>query len=228
MYGIHPYCSLFPVMTGDAFSDLVRSVREIGLLEPIVIYQDQILDGRNRSLACRNAQVEPQYIQFVGDDDAALQYAISKNLARRHLTESQRAMIAERLATMKRGGDKSKVSIETLVSRDDAAQLLNVGKASLARARVVRRDAAPNVTEAVERGEVPVSVAAAAVRAVPNQAEQAKWTTATEIRLAARPQSEKPLLKPKVSIKSLVRSFIDRYGADVARQVADGIYKATK
>ena len=75
-------------------------------------------------------------------------------LARRHLTESQRAMVAERLATMKNGGDRTSSQI-CEVPREQAAKMLNVGTRSIDSARVVRRDAAPNVTEAVERGEVP-------------------------------------------------------------------------
>jgi len=57
----------------------------------------------------------------------ALDYVISKNLVRRHLTESQRAVVASKIATMKHGGDRKgddfKPSIEGLnVSQKEAAE----------------------------------------------------------------------------------------------------------
>jgi len=47
----------------------------------------------------------------------------SLNLHRRHLNESQRAMVAARLATLGKGRPSEKDSIES-ITRDDAADLL--------------------------------------------------------------------------------------------------------
>ena len=54
----------------------------------------------------------------------ALAYVLSKNLKRRHLDESQRAMVAARLGRVRHGGDRSKPSIEGLpVERRAVARL---------------------------------------------------------------------------------------------------------
>ena len=65
---------------------------EEGLHHPIVFYEDQILDGRNRFRACMMARVDPEFVDYQGD--APLSYVLSLNLHRRHLTVSQRAYLA--------------------------------------------------------------------------------------------------------------------------------------
>lgn len=90
----HKYADLFPMMDEEEFANLVEDIRANGLLDPIVVYGEEVLDGRNRLRACEAAGVEPQFTEFEGDDAAALQFVISHNLSRRHLTASQRAAIA--------------------------------------------------------------------------------------------------------------------------------------
>ena len=81
------------------------------------------------------------------------------NLRRRHLNESQRALVAAKLATMKQGARTDLASIEAM-SQPRAAELLNVGRASVQRAREVLDHGVPELRQAVEGGEVSVSAAA--------------------------------------------------------------------
>src|SRR2546430_2126468 len=74
---------------GPEFGELVRDIEERGLLQPIVLCDELILDGRNRYRACRHAGVEPQFEEWSGDSPTA--YVLSLNLHRRHLTEGQLA-----------------------------------------------------------------------------------------------------------------------------------------
>lgn len=90
----HELSYLFPDMSGDEFNELKRSISEIGLLEPIDLFEGKIIDGRHRYQACIAVDVEPKYKQFVGDFSEALNYVLAKNKDRRHLTESQKAGIA--------------------------------------------------------------------------------------------------------------------------------------
>jgi len=62
--------------------------------------EDAILDGRNRHAAALEAGVTPTFTTFSGTPQEALQYAVRSNLHRRHLTTSQRAMIAAAMATL--------------------------------------------------------------------------------------------------------------------------------
>ena len=79
---------------------------------------------------------------------------ISLNLARRHLDESQRAMVVARLATLPHGGAiyaKSDASIEAS-PQPEAAARLNVSRSSVQRARVVLAQGIPALIAAVDQG----------------------------------------------------------------------------
>lgn len=89
----HPAANIFPMMTGDEYRALVDDIRANGLREPITLYQGQILDGRNRYTACLELGIEPTYRDWNGPG-SPIAYVVSLNLARRHLTSSQRAVIA--------------------------------------------------------------------------------------------------------------------------------------
>src|SRR5262245_56882290 len=88
----HPYADLFPLMTAEELDALAADIRANGLRKPIVLLEGKILDGRNRYKACLIAGVEPRFEDYTGDDP--LGYVNSENIARRHLTPGQRAMIA--------------------------------------------------------------------------------------------------------------------------------------
>lgn len=91
-YEFHPLSSYFPLMEGEDFKELVEDIKENGLRNRIILYDGKILDGRNRYNACLEAQIKMQFTDYEGDDP--LEYVISQNLKRRHLTASQRAAIS--------------------------------------------------------------------------------------------------------------------------------------
>ena len=97
----HPFADMFPRMMGEAFDALVTSINEDGLEEPIITYEGKILDGRNRHAACIEAGVDPEFDKYEGDDP--LEFVLRKNLHRRQLQTSQRAMVAANLANMNQG-----------------------------------------------------------------------------------------------------------------------------
>ena len=101
----HPYADLFPLLEGAELQSLADDIATNGLREKIWLYEGKILDGRNRWAACKLAKVEPQTREYRGSDPLGL--VVSLNLKRRHLNESQRGMIAARLATLKQGRPQS-------------------------------------------------------------------------------------------------------------------------
>jgi hypothetical protein len=84
---IHPIAKRipFPQMSFEELTVLADDVRANGLREPITIFEDLILDGLHRFMACGMGGIEPRYEQFGGDEKAALAFVVSKNLVRRHL-----------------------------------------------------------------------------------------------------------------------------------------------
>jgi hypothetical protein len=89
----HPLANIFPLMEGEEFDALVADIKANGLVEPIVMLDNMILDGRNRYRACFAAGVEPTTVKggkfgYLIDDPVA--FIISANINRRHLTAEQK------------------------------------------------------------------------------------------------------------------------------------------
>lgn len=151
----HPAAEIFPLMTGEAFDALVEDIREHGQLEAIVVINGEILDGRNRYRACQQLGIEPLITDHAGCSDPE-GYVISKNLHRRHLNESQRAMVAARLANIPTGFNYQKREGGE-ISLAKAAEMLNVGRSTAVYAKKVLREGSPEEIAACDRGEASVN-----------------------------------------------------------------------
>jgi hypothetical protein len=155
-YDTHPIADAFPLLQGEDFESFKADIEAEGLRDrDVPLYQGKLLDARNRYRVCLElgpAFVKKlRFIDFEGDPFA---YVISRNiLGRRHLNESQRAIIACRLATMKPGRPR-KTGKSAALTQAEAAAALNVGERTVRNAQAVIRDALPDVVQAVERGEL--------------------------------------------------------------------------
>jgi hypothetical protein len=93
---VHPVAALFPLMSDAEFCDLRVSIRDSGLIEPIIFDGTILLDGRNRWRACQELGIEPRTKQW---SELKLNIPICdwitlRNLFRRNLTDDQRSQIA--------------------------------------------------------------------------------------------------------------------------------------
>ncbi len=89
----------------------------------------------------------------------AVAYVVSLNLHRRHLDESQRALVADRIASLGQGA-RTDIAQICAMSQSESAELLNVSRRSVQAARVVHSHGAPELVRAVEQGVASVSAAA--------------------------------------------------------------------
>lgn len=89
-YDQHSLSAAFPSMTEAAFADLVEDINSNGLIQPIVLFEDKVLDGWHRYRACTECRREPAFVQYQGNDPR--QFVISANAHRRQLNPSQRAI----------------------------------------------------------------------------------------------------------------------------------------
>ena len=155
----HEVANLFPLMEGADFEALKADIAEYGLREPIWLHPDgSIIDGRNRHRACIELGITPGHEIWNGQG-SLVAFVVSLNLHRRHLSESQRAMVAAKLANM-RQGERTDISSIELMSQEDAADLLNVGVSSVKRAKTVQDQGDESLIAAVMSGDVAVSTAA--------------------------------------------------------------------
>jgi hypothetical protein len=156
----HPLADLFPLMNDADFTALRDDIAAHGLLEPLWLYQGQILDGRNRYKACKALGIQPQVRTYQGADP--LGFVLSMNLVRRHLNESQRALVGAEAATMRQGRRTDREPSANLpeVSQAKASKLFNISERSIRDAKRVKEEAQPEVVQAVRDGHLAVSAAA--------------------------------------------------------------------
>jgi len=154
-YPAHALAKIFPAMAAPTFKELVADIKRNGLLQAITLYQERVLDGVHRQDACFEAGIEPRYDKFFGADPVG--FVISNNLTRRHLSESQRAMIAAKIATLPKGSHGPKGPSST----KQVSRMLKTSPMSIKRAKTVRKDGTPELIAAVEADEISVTPAAA-------------------------------------------------------------------
>jgi ParB-like chromosome segregation protein Spo0J len=95
---VHPIADIFPMMSDEEFAGFKADVQEHGVREPIVFWNDQLVDGRNRMAACIELEIDwRDHTCELDADTDPVAYVISHNLHRRHLDTSQRAMVAAKL-----------------------------------------------------------------------------------------------------------------------------------
>ncbi len=152
----HPLAQLLPMIEGAAYDELVADVKARGVQRPIVLFDEKILDGRNRYMAARDAGVGYRVVEYTGDDPVG--FVMSENVQRRHLSTSQRAMVAAKLADLPRGANQHRE--QPLPTAAEAASMLSVSTRAVETARVVEREAAPEVKAMAEQGKISVSAAA--------------------------------------------------------------------
>lgn len=212
----HPFAEILPLIEGEDFAELVKSVQRDGLLNPIILFEGKILDGRNRYRACKEAGApffKGQILEFHGNAPEALDYVEAQNVNRRQLTPSQRAMAAASLATLRRGLGKEQSGDAHAVTVDEAADRLGVSPFLVKQARKVRKEATPNIVSMVERGDL----ALAAANKVANlpRAQQEKFGSGEQVRefLYGGPAStggEKP------AGRKITAAFVNRAFGDLA------------
>lgn len=184
-YADHPLAAIFPLLADDDMRALADDIAANGQQDPVWLYAGQILDGRNRYRACRLAGVPCRTQEYTGTDP--LGFVISKNLHRRHLTESQRAMVAAKIATAKDGRPaETGVNLPQLTN-SQAAGKLNISPETVKHAKTVQTHGVPELVQAVEKGDVSVSAAAEVAKLPADQQKKAVQTgTVPETAKAAK------------------------------------------
>jgi ParB-like chromosome segregation protein Spo0J len=145
MREVHPVAELFPMLAADELDELASDIQERGLLQPIMLdVEGRVLDGRNRLAACELIGLEPAFMTYDGDDPGG--YALAVNIARRHLTKGQQAMVAARAALVSKG------------TKAAAARSAGVSAGRVSQAVAVL-DHAPDLADGVVSGAVSLDTA---------------------------------------------------------------------
>lgn len=151
---------LLPVMTEPELDALARAIESTGQRDPIVVWNGRIIDGRHRVLACQRLGRPVLCREFSGSSDDADVEVFNANVARRQLSQGQRAMVIERFRSL-RGSETLAKVLGVAATSEAIAAASDVGERTLRRAAAVQRDGVPELQDAAARGEVPLDDAAA-------------------------------------------------------------------
>lgn len=149
-------------MEPSELKELSEDISQNTQRAPITLYENKILDGRNRYRACLMINFEPKFRHYTGNDPQG--FVVSANLKRKHLDESQRSMVAAKLASMKNGRPEKGANLHGFRSKEQAAKDLNVSPRSVATAKTVLREAPKQDIKAVEQGKKTVSAVAKQIK----------------------------------------------------------------
>ena len=168
---VHPLTNIFPPMSVDEYAELKADIAANGLREAIWTWRGKIVDGRNRHRACQELGISARFREWDGKGEI-LAFVVSLNLRRRHLSESQRAEIADRIRNLKKGDNRFTIDPAIAVTREQASKLLSVSTDSIERAAKVHQAGTPALQDAVRTGKASVSAAAAIAHASPEEQDQ--------------------------------------------------------
>ena len=95
-YLFHEISSYLPLLEGEEFDALVEDIKQFGQIEPAVLFEGKIIDGRNRYRACKQLGIELIVREWNPSEFTGmtpLQFVISENIMRRHLNTAQKSEI---------------------------------------------------------------------------------------------------------------------------------------
>ena len=221
-YPISILAQLFPPMSPEEFGVLLESIHQDGLLEPILLWNEQIADGVHRLRACLEAGVEPRFERLPDDFEAAFRIVVQKNVARRHLDESRRAIAAYRihkLSTQVQDEEGPGANLRTITLKAAAAMMSVSRRLATHAARVMADDsrAVPALRQAADQGVVRISDASRIIDLPQDMQEQAlalvTGKKAKNVTAAARQLRREAILREETAARD----------ANLARPLADTV-----
>jgi hypothetical protein len=225
---VHEVCNIFPLMTEEEYAELKKDIANHGMREAIRIYQGKVIDGRNRLRACEELGITPKTKEWDGQG-SLVDYVVSLNLNRRHLSASQKATCAlaaeaklaeEGKKRMSEGGkfsrqghpsDQGKEKIPDLnvtnvqgpQARDQAAALFGVNPRYVSDAkRVKEKD--PELFEQVKAGKINLHTASGKVRKPKEDEDKSPFQKKQEA--GAKAAKTRKLNEQKAVIEELKRT----------------------
>jgi hypothetical protein len=187
----HPAANIFPVLGDDELNQLADDIKTNGLLEPVVLMDGLVLDGRNRLLACQKAGVTPRFIEWNGECGDPWDYVLSKGARRRHMTASQKACAAVEL--LPRLEEKARLRQG---ARTDLGAILPQGSGRAIELVGDLLNVSPTYVKQAKRLKVEHPDLFAAVRVGEISLQEAKDTTAVHCDITVEyqlPHSPKPI-----------------------------------
>lgn len=183
---IHPVANFLPMMKEEERASFRESLAE-GQNHPVIFWQGKLVDGRNRARELIELKKPISTVTFEGTLKDLLKYLKAENIERRHLKFEQRLDYAARVAQLQVGanqhtmgrprglpsaplfaeqepppseGENAPVDqSQTAMTQGQAAEEYGVSVRSIKRYNVVLEKGVPELSGAVQHGDIAVKVA---------------------------------------------------------------------
>lgn len=187
----HPLSAAYPAMQANEYQALIDSINEIGVQNPITIFEGQVIDGWHRFKAATELGMECPSVEL-GDVDPQ-EFAKSQG-ARRNITASQNALAITAIYAWAPTGKPAKPNMEvtsTLAkTNSELAAIAGVSNKTIQQAKTVHAGGVKAVQEAVRTGAVSVETAAAVSKLPPSEQKKIAAQGPEAMRAAAKPAAE--------------------------------------
>lgn len=158
-FRIHPFATFLPCCTDEEYRSIRDDIRENGLKVPLLLFNGKLLDGRTRAKACDELGIQPDVQHINGPAKEALRRVQSLNVFRRHLTQSQKAAVADCISNELQKMD----GITTKEARAIAAKATGAACGTIQKAAAIRQ-ASPTLAKQIVNGEKTVTEAIREIR----------------------------------------------------------------
>ena len=155
-YVQHPLSAAFPAMSATEFLSLKDSIENIGVQNPIILYEGMVIDGWHRYSACVELGMSCPESQL--SDVDPVDFVRAQNKERRHLSVGAWALIEAELWDWRAAGrpavDKGAPGAPFPPTVAKMAEAAGASVRTMKQAGKVKREAAPEIKEAVKSGAV--------------------------------------------------------------------------
>jgi DNA N-6-adenine-methyltransferase (Dam) len=169
---------LIPPLSPEEYEQLETSIRQDGCRDPLVVWQDVLVDGHNRYNICNEHNIPYTTITIdLPDRQSAKDWMIRNQLGRRNLTAYQRAELVTNLSREL-----------TRQDRKELASVANVSEGNISKVRFLKQHASDDIKHQLRNNGTTIHAAyqATKVPLVSKNTGCEEWHTPQEYIDAAR------------------------------------------
>jgi len=179
---------LIPSLSADEYFQLEDNILKEGIREPIITWNDYIIDGHNRfDIATRfNLEYETKSKHFK-DKEEVKEWMILNQLGRRNLSNYDRSILALQITDMfikkakenlkssgenyGKGCQKSDKAIDKIDTKKELAKVANVSHDTIAKVKKIQEKAPEEIKAKLRTGEVSINAAYKEIKKEEKKAE---------------------------------------------------------
>jgi ParB-like chromosome segregation protein Spo0J len=150
----HPLSAAFPPMSDEERQELIDSIEDIGVQNPITIYEGKVIDGWHRYTVANELGMPCPEVDLPEGVDPR-NFVLAQNKTRRHITKSQMAIsFAKVYEWAPEGKPLNTAPSAELKTAQQLAEMSGVGKRTIEQAKKVIKSGSEKVVKAVADGKI--------------------------------------------------------------------------